>query len=97
LKRSKRWRIICGAAAGWGGDRLAVIKGPDGAWALAWQTAWDTTADASTFETAASKALEKAGGIAKVLPGAGGKVRWVVVASNAATMTRVAGALGLAG
>jgi hypothetical protein len=84
------------AAAGWGGDRLAVVKGPSGAWAVAWQTSWDTTGDAAAFETAASMALEKAGGVAQVLPGTGGKVRWVVVASNAATMTRVAGALGLA-
>jgi hypothetical protein len=85
------------AAAGWGGDRLAVVKGPGGAWALAWQTSWDTTGDATSFETAASKALDKAGGVARVLPGVGGKVRWVLVASNNATMTRVAGALDLAG
>jgi hypothetical protein len=85
------------AAAGWGGDRLAVAKGPDGAWALAWQTSWDTTGDAAAFATAASKALDKAGGVGEVLPGAGGKVRWVLVTSNAATMTRLAGALDLAG
>ena len=30
------------AAAGWGGDRIAVLEGPDEAWAIAWQTAWDT-------------------------------------------------------
>ena len=85
------------AAAGWGGDRLAVIEGPDGAWAVAIKTAWDTTADATAFETAATTALAKAQGIAKVLPGEGGKVRWLLVANDAATMSRVAGALGLAG
>jgi hypothetical protein len=85
------------AAAGWGGDRLAVIEGPDGAWAVAIKTAWDTTADAAEFETAATTALDKALGIAQVLPGEGGKVRWVLVANDAATMSRVAGVLGLAG
>jgi hypothetical protein len=85
------------AAAGWGGDRLAVIDGPDDAWAVAIKTAWDTTADAADFEAAATTALAKAQGIAHVLPGEGGKVRWVVVASDAATMSKVAGVLGLAG
>jgi hypothetical protein len=85
------------AAAGWGGDRLAVIDGPGDAWAVAIKTAWDTTADAADFETAATTALAKAQGIAQVLPGEGGKVRWVLVASDAATMSRVAGVLGLAG
>jgi hypothetical protein len=85
------------AAAGWGGDRLAVIYGPDEAWAVAMQTSWDTTADAAEFETAATTALGKAGGPGQVLPGEGGKVRWVVVGSDAAALQKVAGALGLAG
>ena len=85
------------AAAGWGGDRLAVIEGPDGAWALAMQTAWDTPEDAAAFETAASTAIGKAGGPGQVLPGAGGNVRWVVVADDDETLGTVAGALGLAG
>lgn len=85
------------AAAGWGGDRLAVIYGPDGAWAVAMHTSWDTTTDATEFETAASTALGKAGGPGQVLPGEGGKVRWVLVGSDAATLQTVAGVLGLAG
>lgn len=85
------------AAAGWGGDRLAVINGPDGAWALAWQTVWDTTADAAEFETAAAKALSIADGAAQVVPGAGGTTRWVVIADRNATLQTVAGVLGLAG
>ena len=46
------------AAAGWGGDRLVTVDGPDGAWALVWQTAWDTHEDAIEFFDAASAALE---------------------------------------
>ena len=83
------------AAAGWGGDRLAVMNGPDGAWAVAWKTAWDTAADAAAFEKAATTALGKAGGVGKVLPGEGGKTRWVVVAQRRDDAQQVAGVLGL--
>jgi hypothetical protein len=85
------------AAAGWGGDRLAVVAGPNGAWAVAMQTAWDTDADAAAFDKAATTALKKATGVGQVLPGAGGKTRWVLIASDAAAAGKVAGALGLAG
>ena len=85
------------AAAGWGGDRLAVLKGPDDAWAVAWKTEWDTAADAAAFETAAETALAKAGGQARILPGEGGTTRWIVIAGDDATLGRVANALGLAG
>jgi hypothetical protein len=85
------------AAAGWGGDRLAVMDGPNGTWAVAIHTEWDTDADATEFATAATTAVKKAGGPAQVFPGAGGKTRWVVVASDAATLSRVAAILGLAG
>ncbi len=85
------------AAAGWGGDRLAVMEGPDGAWAVAMQTAWDTTADATAFEAAARTAIGKAQGVAQVLPGVGGKTRWVVVGSDADVLGRVTNVLGLAG
>ena len=84
------------AAAGWGGDRLAVMKGPGGAWAVAMRTVWDTAADASEFQAAATTALGKADGVAHVVPGAGGKTRWIVVASDVLTVSRVDNALGLA-
>ncbi len=89
--------LATAAAAGWGGDRLAVIEGPDGAWAVAMRTAWDTTADAAAFDTAATTALGKAQGVSRVLPGAGGKTRWILVANDAGTLGKVASALGLAG
>jgi hypothetical protein len=85
------------AAAGWGGDRLAVIDGPADAWAVVMQTEWDTEADAAEFEAAAETALKTAGGVAQVVPGAGGTTRWIVVGSDDATLTKVAGVLGLAG
>jgi hypothetical protein len=85
------------AAAGWGGDRVAVVEGPDGAWAIALQTTWDTDTDATEFEKAATTAVSKAGGVAKVLPGAGGgTTRWVIVANDATNLGKVTTALGLA-
>ena len=85
------------AAAGWGGDRLAVVAGPSDAWAVAWQTEWDSPADAAEFEAAAETALAKAGGTARILPGEGGTTRWIVIAGDDATLGKVANALGLAG
>ena len=73
------------------------MNGPDGAWAVAWKTAWDTEADAAAFDKAATTALGKAQGVGKVLPGEGGKTRWVVVAKDESTLQKVAGVLGLAG
>lgn len=45
------------ASAGWGGDRLALLRGPDGAVAVALLTAWDTAADADEFAAAARLAV----------------------------------------
>ena len=85
------------AAAGWGGDRLAVLDGPGDHWAVAIHTVWDSAADAAEFEAAATQAARRAGGSAEVLPGNGGTTRWFVVADDDATRAAVAGALGLAG
>jgi len=40
------------AAAGWGGDRLAVARGGDDDWAMAWRIAWDSAAEADEFAAA---------------------------------------------
>ena len=85
------------AAAGWGGDRVAVLNGPNDAWAVVLATDWDSAADAAEFETAATVAVDSLEGSAAVLPGAGGTVRWVLVASDDAALGTVSGALGLAG
>jgi hypothetical protein len=86
------------AAAGWGGDRLAVIEGPDDAWAVAWHTVWDTPADAAAFEAAAGTWVGSTGTGAPVRQLLGtGLDRWIVLASDADTEGRVANALGLAG
>ena len=85
------------AAAGWGGDRIAVVDGPNGAWGVVLRTAWDTAADATAFETAATPLVDGLAAPASLLPGAGGKERWVVIGSDDAALNRLAGVLGLAG
>ena len=74
------------AAAGWGGDRITMLNGPDDAWAIAWQTVWDTDDDAAEFEVTAQGAVDKAGGPGQVLPGEGGTTRWVVIGSDDAAL-----------
>lgn len=45
------------AAAGWGGDRLALLRGPDGATTVFLVTEWDSLGDASEFAAAARTAV----------------------------------------
>ena len=91
------WLLANDAAAGWGGDRIALVEGPSGAWGVVLRTAWDTVADANAFEAAAAPLVEKLASPASLLPGAGGAERWIVIGSDAATLNRLAGVLGLAG
>jgi hypothetical protein len=81
------------AAAGWGGDRMAYLTGPDGADALVWRTDWDTEDDAAQFTTAALTAIRGLGD-ADVL-GLDGTERWVVLASDAASLDLAIAAAGL--
>jgi hypothetical protein len=49
--------VAADAAAGWGGDRLALLGGPGGASAVAIVSTWDTSADADAFAAAAQQAI----------------------------------------
>jgi hypothetical protein len=86
------------AAAGWRGDRYALIDGPNGAYALVILTTWDTPADATEFSTAATAAIRGVPGEARVVriaSGAavpGGAEVAVLYASDAATLDRLAAA-----
>jgi hypothetical protein len=85
------------AAVGWGGDRMALLDGPSGAWAVVFKTEWDTAKDAAEFEKAIRPKVAKASGPGQVLPGEGGAVRWIVIGSDDTVLGRVANVLGLAG
>lgn len=46
------------ATSGWGGDRLAVAEGPNGAWGVVLDTRWDSAGDATDFADAAHAAVD---------------------------------------
>jgi hypothetical protein len=80
------------AAEGWGGDRLAYLRGPDGRWALVLETAWDTQADADEFLAVARTAATKLPGAAEARVSQTGAGRFadhveLLVASDQATLT----------
>lgn len=54
-------QVARAATAGWGGDRLVLLRGPDGALGIGLATTWDTDADAAEFAAAAASALTDAG------------------------------------
>jgi len=54
-------RVAQEAAAGWGGDRLVLLRHDDGSVAVALSTTWDTAADAAEFADAAGRALDDRG------------------------------------
>jgi hypothetical protein len=85
------------AAAGWGGDRIAVVNGPNGAWAVVFRTVWDSDADAAAFESVATPIVAKLANPADLLPGAGGRERWILIASDTTVLGTLGSALGLAG
>ena len=89
------------AAAGWGGDRLVSLNGPDGTWAVVWQTAWDTPQDATEFSVAATTVMADLPGshvvAASSIAGNVPSPELVLVASDAATLTTVQAALGVGG
>lgn len=88
------------AVAGWGGDRLVSLDGPDGSWAVVWQTDWDSDKDATEFRKAARTVLKKLKGAsaatgADVAGGLSSPVL-VLVADSDETLGTVRTALGLA-
>jgi hypothetical protein len=83
------------AAAGWGGDRIAVLNGPNDAWAVVFRTAWDSDADAAAFESVATPIVEKLADPAGLMPASGGRERWIVVASDRDVLQTLAASLGL--
>jgi hypothetical protein len=87
------------AAAGWGGDRLVSLDGPDDAWAVVWQSDWDTPLDQQEFRRAARAAMEDLAGAhsltdADIAGGLSSPVL-VLVADSEETLGTLEGVLGL--
>jgi hypothetical protein len=87
------------AAAGWGGDRVALVSGPSGAWGIVLDTAWDTVADAGEFAAAAdgAVAIRRLAGVAAVALTPAPERVVVLLADDDGTLGRLASVLGLAG
>ena len=66
--------VALAATEGWGGDRVVVATGPDGAFAVAWRLAWDARADADEFVAAYNTAIRGLGFPASVTELADGQV-----------------------
>jgi hypothetical protein len=82
------------AAAGWGGDRLAYLRGPDGAYALVLRTAWDSAADAAEFLDAAGRVVGDGDSPGTVVRSSATEVV-VVLASDGAALNAAVDAAGL--
>jgi hypothetical protein len=83
------------AAAGWGGDRLAVLNGPDDAWAVVMRSTWDTDDDAKAFQQAAGQAVTDRPDPGTVI--ADGRDITIVVASADDVLDRAVSAAGYPG
>lgn len=86
------------AAAGWGGDRLVSLDGPNGAWAIVWQTAWDSESDAAEFSTAVAGVAIVSGPTSVASTSIAGDLPspvLVLVASDPSALATVKAALGL--
>ncbi len=83
------------AAAGWGGDRLAVFNGPNDAWAVIMRSTWDTVPDAAAFAQAAGAATAKAAHPGTVV--ADGRDVTVLFASSPGTLDRAMRAVATEG
>ena len=84
------------AAAGWGGDRLAVVEGPDGAWGVVIDTVWDTEKDATEFADAANAAVGALPDKGLVAESTGKRVT-ILLASDEATLQALDGIFGATG
>jgi hypothetical protein len=74
------------AVAGWGGDRLVLLRHADGSVALALSTTWDTTTDAAEFAQAAERALADPGFGGELFHRAGSRDVLIALGDEAASV-----------
>jgi hypothetical protein len=85
------------AAAGWGGDRVVILSGPNGAWGIALVTDWDTPADATEFADAAGQALATLSAETLLGHQTGTSRVGLLFASDSATAVQLDSIVGLTG
>ena len=84
------------AAQGWGGDRVALVTNGDRAGVVI-DTRWDSPAEATEFAAAAQTTLDAIGGHHASIAIDGTDRVTLFIATDDATISALAGALGLAG
>jgi hypothetical protein len=73
-------RAAAEAVATWGGDRIGLYEGPEGAWAVVLRTTWRSAAGRAAFEEAANQRLEGLEGVSSIC--SDGVQATVVIASS---------------
>ncbi len=79
------------AASGWGGDRVGLYRGPDGAWAVVLRTAWDDPTAAARFAAAAKPVVAQ---LTHASLGADAQGPVVLVGSDDAVLGRLEATVG---
>jgi hypothetical protein len=72
--------VAAEAVATWGGDRIGLYEGPDGAWAVVLRTIWRSAAGRTAFEEAVNHRLEGLKGVSSIC--SDGVQASVVIASS---------------
>ena len=85
------------AAAGWGGDRVALLYGPGGATAAVIDSQWDSPSDAAEFAAQAELVVASVADAGEVLAPAGGTSVRVILAPSDDVVSRLSIALGRGG
>ncbi|MDQ6794047.1 MAG: hypothetical protein M3067_04380 [Chloroflexota bacterium] len=85
------------AVSGWGGDRVALLDGPGGAWAIAIITEWDTRADATEFADAAGRVVGRLASPSTIASTPNSKRVSVLIGSDTTVATRLDSVLGATG
>lgn len=84
-------------AAGWGGDRVALVDGPGGARGVVDLATWDTPASAEAFVTAAEAAIAAYGLGGTVSYEPGSRTTALLIGSDAVTLALLDGIFGHTG
>jgi hypothetical protein len=85
------------AASGWGGDRVALLAGPNDATAIVLMTEWDTAADAGEFAERAEAVLAELGLRGTVVRQPGSPSASVLIGSDDAVVLSLDRELGVTG
>ena len=85
------------AAAGWGGDRVVVLEGPNDATAIVLTTDWDSVDDAGEFAGQAEMAIDQLGVLGLVVHQPGSRTATVLLGSDIDVVRALDRMLGVTG